>query len=141
SPFLFKKYSLPTIKIISEMANKENIPVMIHCCGKEKDLVEMCYNETLVNCINPLEEPPMGDCNLKEIKEKYGDKISLMGNISTTFMLFAKPDQVEEVCKKAIDDAGKNGGFILSTGDQLGRDTPEENIFKMIEVARNYGRY
>ncbi|MCM8803526.1 MAG: hypothetical protein NC827_09545 [Candidatus Omnitrophica bacterium] len=141
SPELFKKYSLPTIKKISEMSNKENIPVMIHCCGKEKALIEMCYNETFVNCINPLEEPPMGDCYLKEIKEKYGDKISLMGNINTTFMLRAKPDQVENVCKKAIDDAGENGGFILSTGDQLGRDTPEENIFKMIEVARSYGKY
>jgi uroporphyrinogen decarboxylase len=141
SPSLFRKYSLPTIKVISEMANKEKIPVMIHCCGKERALVEMCYNETLVNCINPLEEPPMGDCYLSDIKKNFGDKISLMGNINTTFMLKAKPEEVERVCKKAIDDAGENGGFILSTGDQLGRDTPEENIFKMIEVARKYGKY
>lgn len=48
---------------------------------------------------------------------------------------------IEKASRKAIDDAGEGGGFILSTGDQCGRDTPEENIFKMIEVARDYGKY
>ena len=33
------------------------------------------------------------------------------------------------------------GGFILSTGDQCGRDTPEANIFKLVEVCEKYGRY
>ena len=43
--------------------------------------------------------------------------------------------------KQAIDDAAVGGGFILSTGDQCGRDTPDENIFAMVETARTYGRY
>ena len=30
--------------------------------------------------------------------------------------------------RQCIDDAGKDGGFILSTGDQCGRDTPVENL-------------
>jgi len=30
---------------------------------------------------------------------------------------------------------------ILSTGDQCGRDTPDENLAAMIETARTYGRY
>jgi len=29
----------------------------------------------------------------------------------------------------------------MAYGDQCGRDTPEENILAMIEVARTYGRY
>ncbi len=43
--------------------------------------------------------------------------------------------------KKAIDDAKEGGRFILSTGDQCGRDTPFENIFAMVETARTYGKY
>jgi hypothetical protein len=31
--------------------------------------------------------------------------------------------------------------YGLSTGDQCGRDTPEENIFKLVEVAKTYGKY
>ena len=65
-----------------------------------------------------------------------------MGNIHTTeVMLFGTPEQVREACRKAIDDAAAGGGFILSTGDQCGRDTPHENIRAMVETAREYGKY
>ena len=43
--------------------------------------------------------------------------------------------------KKAIDDAAAGGGFILSTGDQTPRDTPDENILIMKKVAETYGKY
>jgi len=65
-----------------------------------------------------------------------------MGNLNTTsIMLNGTVYDVERAAKKAIDDAGANGGFILSTGDQCGRDTPDENIFKLVEVAKTYGKY
>jgi len=65
-----------------------------------------------------------------------------MGNIHTTeVMLMGSVEEVERVAKKCIDDAAEGGGFILSTGDQCGRDTPDENIFKLVEVARTYGKY
>ena len=35
-----------------------------------------------------------------------------------------------------IQAAGGEGGFVLSTGDQCGRDTPDENIFEMVRVAK-----
>jgi len=48
---------------------------------------------------------------------------------------------VDEACRKAIEDGGKDGGFVLMTGDQCGRDTPEENIFAFVEAAKRYGKY
>jgi len=45
-----------------------------------------------------------------------------------------------ELARAAID-AAAGGRFILSTGDQCGRDTPDENLRAMIETARTYGRY
>jgi len=56
-------------------------------------------------------------------------------------MLFGTVAQVEDACKKAIDDAAAGGGFILSTGDQTPRDVPDENIFAMKRIAQEYGRY
>lgn len=142
SPDLFRKFGLPTIKKVTAMAKQAGIPTMIHSCGKSKILVEILANETDLNCINPLEKPPMGDCELSEIKKQFGDKIALMGNIHTTeVMLMGSVEDVEREAKKAIDDAAAGGGFILSTGDQCGRDTPDENLFKLVEVARTYGRY
>jgi uroporphyrinogen decarboxylase len=102
----------------------------------------MAAEETDLTVIDPLEIPPMGDCSLAELKKLYGDKIVLKGNLHTTkTMLRGSVEDVVQASKKAIDDAGEGGGFILSTGDQCGRDTPDENIKAMVETARDYGRY
>lgn len=84
----------------------------------------------------------MGDCNLREIKQKFGSKLALKGNLHTTeVMLQMEPAGVEQQARRCLDDAMQGGGFILSTGDQCGRDTPDENIFKLVEVCEKYGVY
>jgi uroporphyrinogen decarboxylase len=115
---------------------------MLHSCGKERELVKMCVEETDLGCINPLEVPPQGDCDLAEIKATFGNRIALMGNLHTTeVMLKGTRQTVLAASRKAIEDAGSGGGFILSTGDQCGRDTPDENIRAMVEAAERWGRY
>jgi len=142
SPAIARQLVLPTLKKITRMAKEAGVLTMVHCCGYEYELVKMCAEETDLDCINPLEEPPMGDCYLAQIKREFGKRLSLMGNLHTTnVMLLGTPEEVERAAKKAIDDAAADGGFILSTGDQCGRDTPDENIFKLVEVCKTYGRY
>jgi uroporphyrinogen decarboxylase len=142
SPRVARHLSLPAIQKMTRMAKEAGIPTMLHSCGQEKLLVKWCAEETDLNCINPLEVTPMGDCDLAEIKRLYGDRIALMGNLhTTTTMLLGTEAEVQQASRAAIDAAGKDGGFILSTGDQCPRDTPDANIRKMVEVAKTYGRY
>jgi uroporphyrinogen decarboxylase len=130
------------VKKAIEMATAAGIPTHIHSCGPEKELVKIMAEETSLTIIDPLETPPMGDCDLAELKRLYGDRIVLKGNLHTTdVMLRGTVDEVIRASKKAIDDAAAGGRYVLSTGDQCGRDTPDENISAMIETARTYGRY
>lgn len=55
--------------------------------------------------------------------------------------MLADVKTVEVEAIKCIEDAAEEGGFILSTGDQCGRNTPYENIFKLVEVCEKYGKY
>ena len=103
--------------------------------------MEVAAKETDLSSIEPLEPPPGGDCNLAEIKRLYGKRIALKGNIQTTKLLMAASKEVERMARWCIDAAGEGGGYVLSTGDQVGRDTPEENLCKLVEVARKYGKY
>ena len=141
NPELVRKYALPTIKKVTRLCREAGIPSMLHSCGKSMAFLEMLYHETDLNCVNPLEKPPMGDVDLAEVKRLYGDRLCLMGNLNTTEMLFFTKEQAARASREAIDAAGAGGGFILSTGDQLGRDTPDDNIFAMVETAKTYGRY
>ena len=142
SPKLFRDLSLPTLKKVTRLCREAGVLCGVHSCGKERYLVEACANETDLDYVNPLEIPPMGDCDLAECKEKFGHKLALMGNLHTTsVMLFGSVTDVRRESLKAILAAGKNGGFVLSTGDQCGRDTPFENIFEIVKVAKEFGTY
>lgn len=142
SPALARKYALPALREWSRMARKAGIPTHLHSCGKSRALVDMLAEETDITSINPLEEPPMGDVDLAEVKAARGHQIGLMGNLHTTrVMLLGTPELVRQEAMKALRAAGKGGGFILSTGDQCGRDTPDENLFALVETAQRYGFY
>jgi uroporphyrinogen decarboxylase len=141
-PKLARELALPAIQKATRMAKEAGVPTMLHSCGKERALVQMLYEETDLNCVNPLEVPPQGDCALAEVKQAVGDKLALMGNLHTTsVMLMGSYDDVYKASREAIEAAGEGGGFILSTGDQCGRDTPDENIQAMIDAAHDYGQY
>ena len=142
SPRIFRQLAFPAVKKILELAERDGMMSHIHSCGPEKELVRIMAEETSLTVIDPLEEAPMGDCDLAELKRLYGHKLTLKGNLHTTrTMLQGTPQDVIAASRQAIDDAAANGRFILSTGDQCGRDTPFENLYAMIETARTYGRY
>jgi uroporphyrinogen decarboxylase len=142
SPQLFRKLSLPTLKKITRMCREAGVLCGIHSCGKERYLVEACANETDLDYVNPLEVPPMGDCDLGDLKQNFGHKLALMGNLHTTrVMLMGTSQDVRREGLKAIRAAGGQGGFVLSTGDQCGRDTPFENIFEIVRVCKEFGTY
>jgi uroporphyrinogen decarboxylase len=142
TPDIFRELVLPILKETTRLAKEIGIPTHVHSCGPEMKLVEMAVEETDLTVIDPLEIPPMGDCDLAVLKKLYGNKIILKGNLHTSdIMLNGSVQDVIDASKKAIDDAAEGGGFILSTGDQCGRDTPHENIKAMVETARTYGRY
>jgi len=142
SPHTFRELVLPVLQRTTALAHALGIPTHVHSCGREKELVAMAAQETDLTVIDPLEIPTMGDCDLAELKKRFGSKIVLKGNLHTTaVMLRGSVNDVVTASRKAIDDAAAGGGFILSTGDQCGRDTPDENLRAMVETARTYGRY
>jgi len=142
TPAMFDELGLPILKRMSALCKEAGIPSHVHACGPERHLVQRAAEETDLTCIDPLERPPMGDCDLKEIKRLYGHKLVLKGNLHTTeVMLRGSAKTVRAAARQAIRAAARGGGYILSTGDQCGRDTPLENIQALIDACERWGRY
>ena len=141
SPEIYRQYSLPIIKEVTKLCKKADILTHAHTCGIYGKVVEMNYQETDLNIMEPLEGPPTGDLDLKVTKEKFGDKFCLKGNINTVLLHKGQPNDIKEAVQQAIADTAQNGGFVLSTGDSPGSNTPDENIHAMIEAGREYGKY
>ena len=78
--------------------------------------------------------------DIVRVKETLGKNACLIGNVSSSMLDLATPDEVKDYCKKLIDTAGKGGGFILSNGAFFD-DAKPENVKMMVDVAKGYGSY
>jgi len=85
---------------------------------------------------------PMAGMDLKYLKETYGDKLCLIGNIDVSYLLpFGTTEEVTQSVKKCIKDAGEGGGYILSACTDITNACKLENIFTMISATKKYGKY
>jgi hypothetical protein len=141
SPAIFKKWDLPLLESIGKVAVKNEKIFHYHLHGKGRILLDDIISVG-VNMICPLEQGPMGDFDLKEVKTGFGDKLALKGNINPFFPLRdGNPEDIEKAVIECIDSAAKGGGFTLASADGVLSDTPFENIFAMVEAGKRYGKY
>ena len=139
SPDLYRRYAFPFLCKAVELAGSYGVCTGVHMCGRSKAAMPMLA-ESGIGLVEPLESPPSGDVSLAEVKQQYGDRLCLKGNVNTFATLArGRPEDVTDEARQCIADAGEGGGFILSTGDQVAGDTPEENFVALIEAAKQYG--
>jgi uroporphyrinogen-III decarboxylase len=78
--------------------------------------------------------------DMTKVKETLGKNACLMGNVSSSMLRLATPDEVKAYCKKLIDTAGKGGGFIMMNGAFFD-EAKAENVKAMVDFTREYGVY
>ena len=78
--------------------------------------------------------------DMAQAKKIVGQVACIAGNVPLSLLCTATPDDVKAYCKDLIDTAGKDGGFIFSTGAGMQGSKPE-NVKAMIEFSKDYGIY
>ncbi len=142
SPAMFRTYSLPTIQAASRMIRQVGSLSEVHCCGPSLCVVKACHDETDVDSINPIQEAPMGDCSLPELKRLYGDTLCLKGNVGVIHpLLEGTPQDVEKHVLRCMDAAKEGGRFILFSEEGISSITPLENVKAYVDAALRYGKY
>lgn len=116
----------------------------IHSHGNVKYALSQLVNTDMM-CIDPVEPIPDGNISLKEVKQLYGDKLTIMGNIELKELEIDSPEQIDALVKSVMEDAKEGGGFILMPTATpinlpLSKKT-EENMIAMIEAGHKYGQY
>jgi uroporphyrinogen-III decarboxylase len=132
SPTHFREFVFPYYKLYCDEVHRMGGLVYVHVCGDQTPLAEMLADSG-VDCIEPMD--PLGGVDPAEMKRRVGDRVALMGGVSTLTLLRGTPEQVEVEARECIRKAGYNGGYILAAGCMVPRDTPEANIRAMVRVA------
>ncbi len=141
SPENYRTYIFPWLKSMCKIAHKAGIKVCLHSCGDLYPIFEDII-DCGVDALNPIEpttaEP---EYDIFKLNEKYGDKITFVGNVSPQDLADKDPEFIRNYTKKLIKELGPGGGFILASGHSINPAIKLENFLAMRETLERYGKY
>ncbi|MFW9879010.1 MAG: uroporphyrinogen decarboxylase family protein, partial [Candidatus Thorarchaeota archaeon] len=138
-PRLLRKYVFPWHKRICNMVHKAGSKIYLHCCGNIREIITDFISSGF-DGINPIQSTVPQD--IFEIHNKFGDKITLMGNVPMPLLTGGTVEQVREYTLRLIKEVGPGGGLIMASDHSIPPNTiPENYIEGMIETTKKYGLY
>lgn len=113
-PYLFKEYVVRYTGPMVETIQKYGGFARIHCHGRIRAVLDYIV-EMGAAAIDPIEPPPHGDVELEYVRDQYGDKLVLFGNLEIADIENMEPSEFEKIVKTALKDgtSGEGKGFVL----------------------------
>ncbi len=134
SPRHFREFILPGLARCVDAAHAAGAYVVKHSDGNIMQVLDMIV-ETGIDALNPLE--PAAGMDIGLLKERYGKRIALIGNIDCGYVLSQAPvEAVRRVTRETIRKAAPGGGFCLSSSNSIHSSVRPENYMAMIETWR-----
>lgn len=133
---LWEEIEGPFVSEISRVIKDNGLIVGVHNCGHDP------YFDSQIRSMDPevmsFAHLP-DDCkDRKELKKKYGDRVTLLGYVATPLLVHGTPTEVMDECRRQIDDLAPGGGFILAPGCEYPPGIPLTNAIAMIKAAEKY---
>lgn len=131
----FRTFYWPTLrKLIIGLVNEGCVPQLFAEGGYNQRLETIC-------------DLPKGKTvwwfdltDMERAKKTVGPVACIAGNVPVSLLCTATPDSVRAYCKSLMDSAGKDGGFIFSTGAGM-QGSKVENVKAMIDFSKQYAFY
>ncbi len=138
SPRHFRQFHLPGITEIVQYIKRLGAYCIKHTDGNIWPIIEPIIG-TGIDCLGPLE--PGADMDLLKVKQQFGDRICVLGNVDVDLLSRGAPDEVRAETARLIARCAPGGGYILSSGNSISSSVQPENFLAMIETGRMLGRY
>lgn len=139
SPAIAKEFVIPRLKRMVDAIHEEGGKVIKHSDGNLWPILDQII-ATGVDGLNPME--PVAGMDIGKVKERYGKRLCLIGNIDCAYILSeATLKEVEAAVRDCIQKAAPDGGFMISSSNAIHSSVKPENYRTMMEAARKYGQY
>jgi len=83
----------------------------------------------------------MAGMDLRKVKQSFGDRLCLIGNVDPRVIEFGTRADVEGEVRRCLKDAAVGGGFMLSVSANVSANSNVHNFTHMLEFARKIGNY
>ncbi len=140
SPEVFKEFVYPTLKKGVDMVVNRGFKIHIHIDGTLTSVLP-----TLAEITDGL---PKGKVcldfektDLRAAKEILGGKVCFQGSVPSALLVYGSVEEVDDYCKKLIQDCGPGGGFSLGVECETPWDSKPENVRAMVQSVEKYGQF
>ncbi len=131
----FRTFYWPTLrKLIIGLVNEGCVPQLF---------AEGAYNQRLETICDIPKGKTVWWFDLTDMdraKKTVGQVACIAGNVPLSLLCTAITDKVKAYCKNLMDVAGRDGGFIFSTGAGM-QGAKVENVKAMIDFSKSYALY
>lgn len=134
---MIEEFEYPSLRERIKKIKDKGLPVSIHVDGNFTSFIPD-FIELGIDVLNPI-EPCDGKQDIYKIKEMYGDKIALHGNIDLSGVLtYGTPQEVEKDVVEHIERLAAGGGYICASSHNITEAVPLENFYAMRDAVLNY---
>lgn len=84
---------------------------------------------------------PMAGVDIREVKEKYGDRICLVGNVHCAALQTGTDEEVRESAEYCMTWAKPGGGYIFSTSNVPFKGMPPERYRMILDIWKEMRAY
>jgi hypothetical protein len=140
SPAFWRKWDKPALQAAADEIHRHGRLLHHHFHGKCLDVVAD-LGEIGIDCVCVFERPPGGDvaglAGLREVARRLDGRTTMNGNVQTVDTLIrGTPEDARREVGEILEAFAGNPRVIVGTGDQVGRETPEDNLRAMIGAAQ-----
>ena len=124
-------------KKIADFCHANDMKLFMHSCG----LIESFIQHFIDAGLDVLQAIQANTgMNVRNLKDKYGDRLTFFGNIGVTKLAGTKEDIYEEVSSK-IPYAKVGGGYIYHSDHSISDDISLKNYEYLMSLVENFGSY
>ena len=137
SSAMIEEFECPSLQERIKMIKDKGLPVSLHADGNFSSFIPD-FIKMGIDVLNPI-EPCDGKQDIYKIKEAYGDRISLHGNIDLSGVLaHGTPQQVETDVIEHIERLAVGGGYVCASSHNITEAVPLENFYAMRDAVLDY---
>lgn len=138
SPSMFSEFVTPYLSRLVKGYRDLGAYVIKHTDGNIMPILDQIVNAN-PHGLHSLD--PMAGVNLGQVKELYGDKICLIGNVNCALMQTGTEQEIIESCRYALENGKIGGGYIFSTSNVIFKGMPRRSYDIMLEYYRRHNKY
>ena len=138
SPKVFTEVFLPRLAKVADAINSAGLPWIFHSDGNLMPILDDLLTLGM-NGLHPIEP---GAMDINYLKEHYGERLCLVGNIDLRYTLTrGTPEEVDAEVRDRIERVGRGGGYIVSSANSITSYCKLENVFAVRDAIARYGHY